>query len=199
MREILRQIREEPFLVNLMPHLIKFVESKSMALIHAEETVTGDVAIFNLIIQVLQAVYANRFFDSDSQLKIVIPILMNITLCAKFNKHSSVRSITMMKDFNAVLLSHLIEKFHQKYELKIGYAEFLLKQLLDDSTDEFCAYGCLACLCKFGPYINSKILVPQIPAITEIFKNRLSNRGEDAPMLTPERQEILQRNLFMLE
>ena len=29
MREILRQIRQEPFLVNLMPHLIKFVESKS--------------------------------------------------------------------------------------------------------------------------------------------------------------------------
>jgi hypothetical protein len=29
MREILKQIKEEPFLVNLMPHLIKFVESKS--------------------------------------------------------------------------------------------------------------------------------------------------------------------------
>jgi hypothetical protein len=29
MREILAQIKEEPFLVNLMPHLIKFVESKS--------------------------------------------------------------------------------------------------------------------------------------------------------------------------
>lgn len=75
----------------------------------------------------LQSIYANRYFDSDSQLKVVIPILMNITLCGKFNKYSSVRSVTMMKDFNAMLLAQLIEKFHQKYELKVGYAEFLVK------------------------------------------------------------------------
>lgn len=112
MREILRQIREEPFLVNLMPHLIKFVESKSQSMINSESPVAGDVPIYNLIIQVLQSIYANPFFDSDSQLKTVIPILMNITLCSKFNCFSSVRSITLLKDFNALLLSQFIEKFH---------------------------------------------------------------------------------------
>lgn len=127
MREILKQIRQEPFLVNLMPHLIKFVESKSQQMIKAEEPPAGDVPIYNLVIQVLQSIYANRYFDSDSQLKVVIPILMNITLCGKFNKYSSVMSVTMMKDFNAMLIAQLIEKFHQKYELKVGYAEFLVK------------------------------------------------------------------------
>ena len=53
MREILKQIREEPFLVNLLPHIVKFVESKSMALMQAEETIPGDVPIYNLIILVL--------------------------------------------------------------------------------------------------------------------------------------------------
>ena len=112
MREILRQIRKEPFLVNLMPHLIKFIESKSQTMINAEPPVAGDVPIYNLIIQVLQSIYSNPFFDSDSQLKTVIPILMNITLCAKFNSFSSVRSITLLKDFNALLLAQFIEKFH---------------------------------------------------------------------------------------
>lgn len=90
------------------------------------------MSIYNLIVQVLQSIYANPFFDSDSQLKVVIPILMNITLCSKFNSFSSVRAITMMKDFNALLLSQFIEKFHQKYELKVGYAEFLLRQMMDE-------------------------------------------------------------------
>lgn len=174
MREILGQIREEPFLVNLMPHLIKFVESKSQEMIQAEEPVAGDVPIFNLIIQVLQSIYSNRYFDSDSQLKVVIPILMNITLCTRFNRLSSLRSITLMKDFNALLLAQLIEKFHQKYELKVGYAEFLVKQMIDEEADEHCIYGCLACLARFGPYINRKLLLPKVPTIKAILKNRLS-------------------------
>lgn len=72
----------------------------------------GDVPLYNLIIQVLQSIYANKFFDLDSQLKIVIPILMNITLCSKFHKFSSMRSIMMLKEINAALLSHLVERFH---------------------------------------------------------------------------------------
>ena len=66
MREILKQIRKEPFLVNLLPHIVKFVESKSQSMMHSDEPVAGDVPIYNLIIQVLQSIYANKFFDSDS-------------------------------------------------------------------------------------------------------------------------------------
>ena len=66
MREILKQIREEPFLVNLLPHIVKFVESKSQSMMQSDEPVAGDVPIYNLIIQVLQSIYANKFFDSDS-------------------------------------------------------------------------------------------------------------------------------------
>lgn len=109
----------------------------------------------------------------------------------------------MMKDSTAVLLAHLIEKFHQKYELKLGYAEFLLKQLMQEATDEVCAYGCLTCLSKFGPYINSKILLPQVPTIAAQIKSKLADTDQtgDAKMevLTPARQEMLQRNLFLLE
>jgi hypothetical protein len=50
MREILKQIKEEPFLINLMPHLIKFVESKSQSMIQSDEPPAGDVPIFSLII-----------------------------------------------------------------------------------------------------------------------------------------------------
>lgn len=41
----------EPFLVNLLPHLIKFVESKSAALINPKaELIPGDVQLHNLIL-----------------------------------------------------------------------------------------------------------------------------------------------------
>jgi len=144
-------------------------------MIQASEPVSGDVPIFNLIIQVLHSIYANRFFDSDSQLKVVIPILMNITLCSRFNRLSSLRSIILVKDLNALLLSQLIEKFHQKYELKVGYAEFLVKQMMADDADELCIYGCLACLARFGPYINRKLLLPNLPAIRAMLQRRLES------------------------
>ena len=89
MKEILLQISTEPFLVNLLPHLIKFVESKSQALMEAETSISGDVSMHNLILQVLKSIFSNKFFDLDFSLKSVIPVLMNLTLCPKFHKQSS--------------------------------------------------------------------------------------------------------------
>jgi len=84
------------------------------------------------------------------------------------------------------LLSQLIEKFHQKYELKIGYAEFLVKQMLDQEADDFRVYGCLACLAKFGTFINHKILLPQISTISAIIRTKL-----EANSLTESRHQNL--------
>ena len=50
MKEILLQISTEPFLVNLLPHLIKYVESKSQVLMEQETQISGDVAMHNLIL-----------------------------------------------------------------------------------------------------------------------------------------------------
>lgn len=63
-----------------------------------------------------------------------------------------------------------MENFHQKYELKVGYADFLLKQLLSSETDGLSAYGCLACFSKFSPHITKKIILEQVPKIAELFK-----------------------------
>ena len=44
LKEILMQVSMEPFLVNLLPHMIKFVESKSQALMDpVSDPVSGDV------------------------------------------------------------------------------------------------------------------------------------------------------------
>ena len=115
MKEILLQISTEPFLVNLLPHLIKFVESKSQALMEPEMTISGDVAMHNLILKVLKSIFANKFFDLDFSLKTVIPVLMNLTLCSKFHKQSSMQAILSLKEVNADLLGSLIERFNQKY------------------------------------------------------------------------------------
>ena len=87
----------------------------------------------------LKAVFENKFFDLDFSLKTVIPILMNLTICSKFHALASVEAIFKLKQLNADLLGSLIERFHQKYSLKVGYAEFLLKHVLSDVeavTDE---------------------------------------------------------------
>lgn len=137
MKEILAQVSTEPYLVNLLPHLIKFVESKSTSLMDpTQEAIPGDVAIHDLILQVLRAVFQNKFFDLDFSLKIVIPILMNLTTCAKFHEKASIEAILRLKQLNAELLGTLIERFHQKYSLKVGYAEFLLKHILQPNDGE---------------------------------------------------------------
>lgn len=61
--------------------------------------------------QVLRAVFSNKFFELDFSLKIVIPILMNLTLCHRFHRNSSLESIFALKQANAELLGTLIERF----------------------------------------------------------------------------------------
>jgi hypothetical protein len=41
---------------------------------------TGDVAVINQLLRVLEAVMSNTFYDFDQSLKTVIPVLMNLTL-----------------------------------------------------------------------------------------------------------------------
>ena len=73
-------------MVNLLPHLVKFVESKSSVIMQAAEPEVGDVAVLSLLLQILESVFSNRFFDMDFSLKTVIPVLMNLTLCHKFHQ-----------------------------------------------------------------------------------------------------------------
>ena len=77
----------------------------------------------------LEAVIKNKFYDFDQSLKTVIPVLMNLTLQAQFNSETSARAMLLLKDRTANLLQQLVEKFHQKYELKMGYAEFLVSKM----------------------------------------------------------------------
>ena len=43
LEELLSQISKEPFLINLLPHLVKFVETKSLAV--QQDAIFGDVSI----------------------------------------------------------------------------------------------------------------------------------------------------------
>ena len=83
----------------------------------------------------LQSVFANKFFDLDFSLKVVIPILMNLTLCSRFHPNTSIPSILALKQANADLLGSLIERFQHKYSLKVGYAEYLLQNMLDKQVE----------------------------------------------------------------
>ena len=75
-------------------------------------TISGDVAIHNLILQVLKSIFSNKFFDLDFSLKTVIPVLMNLTLCSNFHEQSSLQGKLSLKEVNADLLGSLVERFH---------------------------------------------------------------------------------------
>jgi tRNA uridine 5-carbamoylmethylation protein Kti12 len=123
---------------------------------------TGDVSVINQLLRVLEAVMSNTFYDFDQSLKTVIPVLMNLTLQSDFNAESVIRSIIDLKDRTASLLSRLIKRFHQKYELKVDYAEFLVEQLLKEDLHPISAYGCLASISSFGEHITGQILCPRV-------------------------------------
>ncbi len=112
---------------------------------------------------------SNTFYDFDQSLKTVIPVLMNLTLQSDFNSESVIRSITNLKDHTASLLSRLIKRFHQKYELKVDYAEFLVEQLLKENLHPITAYGCLASISSFGEHITGQILCPRVAQILTNF------------------------------
>ena len=97
-------------------------------------------------------------------------MLMNLTLCSRFHPNSSLDSILALKQANAELLGSLIERFQQKYSLKVGYAEFLLQSIMSSASPEdtestpqavhpLCIYGCLLCLSQFGSHITKMILL----------------------------------------
>ena len=70
-----------------------------------------------------------------------------------------------LKDRSASLLQELIAKFHQKYELKMGYAEFLVTKLVEPDLNPLTAYGCLSSIKHFGEHITSIVLAPHLKQI----------------------------------
>lgn len=74
-----------------------------------------------------------------------------------------------LKQANAELLGSLIERFQQKYSLKVGYAEYLLQSMMEkgdvgseghqQQAAPLCIYGCLLCLLQFGPHITKMIML----------------------------------------
>lgn len=109
---------------------------------------------------------------------------MNLTLQQNFNSETTIRSILALKDRAASLLQDLIAKFHQKYELKMGYAEFLTKKLLENDLSPLTAYGCLASIKFFGEHITSIVVAPYMKQIC----NNLQSSNE----LTDVRQSNVQ-------
>ena len=76
----------------------------------------------------------------------------------------------MLKDRTATLLSRLIQKFHQKYELKMGYAEFLIQRMSEVDVDPVTAYGCIVSIMTFGEHIISKVMISYMHKIVTKFK-----------------------------
>lgn len=113
----------------------------------------------------------NKFYDFDQSLKTVIPVLMNLTLQSQFNAETTVRSILQLKDRTAALLSRLIQKFHQKYELKMSYAEFLIQEMRHENVDPLTAYGCIVSVKSFGEHITCKVLIPHLKQICDGFRS----------------------------
>ena len=95
---------------------------------------------------------------------------MNLTLQSIFNSESTIRSILLLKDRTATLLSRLIQKFHQKYELKMGYAEFLIQKMSEPDVDPITAYGCIVSVKSFGEHITCKVMITHLRQIVTNFK-----------------------------
>ena len=96
---------------------------------------------------------------------------MNLALTAKFHEQTSLASILALKRKNSNLLASLIDRFNQKYQLKMGFAEFFLKNVLiggkieNENEHPLSIYGCLMSLGKFGPHIIKSLLLPKVPQI----------------------------------
>ena len=54
---------------------------------------------------------------------------MNLALVSTFH-NPSLEQVLHVKRSNAWLLSHLVERFEDKYELKVEYADYLITRLL---------------------------------------------------------------------
>jgi hypothetical protein len=102
--EILNLVAKETFLTNLMPHMIRFVDSKTRQMFTAageDKPQQGDVTVHCLLVQVLRSVYSNQFFDFSASLKTTVPILMNLALLSTFHEPTSQSQVLQLKRSNA--------------------------------------------------------------------------------------------------
>ena len=106
----------------------------------------------------------------------MIPVLVSITLTGHFHASVPLKAILLLKEETSRLLGVLISKFHQKFELKTGYADFLTRQICESDGDlnPLTAYGCLGAIRAFGPHIAAQSLAPVISKVYARLQNGAS-------------------------
>lgn len=77
-KAILKQLRTEPSLKDLFPHLIHFIQSKNLLLLETKPAC--DALIFYLLLEATESVIENQFFNIDVRITDIVSVLLSIAL-----------------------------------------------------------------------------------------------------------------------
>ena len=132
---------------------------------------------FYLILEALESVVENNFFDIEVRISDIMSVLMSISLQDKYHEGTSQESILALKHKNAVIMGQLLNC--NRTDLKHDFANILLKSIFEavpvdevsftaaESSQKYKIFGCLACLAEFGPVMAEKAIIPNFGAILE--------------------------------
>lgn len=95
--------------------MIHFIQSKNLSLL--QTTPEGDSLVFYLLLETLESIVENDFYDLELRLSDLLSILISISLHNDFNEHSSYESILELKRKTAYLLGKLLLSSQSRVDL----------------------------------------------------------------------------------
>lgn len=141
----MEQLRTQPSLKDLFVHIVHFIQSKSLSLLQTRPT--SDSLVFYLMIEALESIVHNDFYDIELRLSDLLSILVSLALHSTFNQYSSYESIFELKMKAAKLLGHLLIKSHSRIDLQQECCNLLLKSMVtEDCPSKYQFLGSLMSL-----------------------------------------------------
>lgn len=104
--DILRQLQTQPSLKDLFPHIIHFIQSKNLHIL--KQKPASDALIQYLMLETLESVINNWFFQVDVKISELLSILLGIAMQERFHALTSESSIILLKERNAKTLLNLL-------------------------------------------------------------------------------------------
>ena len=127
-----------------------------------------DTQSFYLLLEAMESVVGNQFYDIEIRISDIMSVLMSISLQNHYHKDTNEASILALKQKNAVIMGDLLNS--NRTDMKHDFANILLKNIFESvniSNQKYKVFGCLASLAQFGPIMAQKAILPNFEAIIE--------------------------------
>lgn len=139
----------------------------------------SDVLTYFLLLDSLESVLSNPFFDIELRITEIISILLSLSLQSDFHAASSCESILSLKVKSSHLLKTVLRQCKSRLDLQQECCNMLLYSMLSENVSKYKFYGCITSLYQLGPQMNIEGVIRNFEAIFEKLEQISSSNSLD--------------------